>query len=256
MKRLGWLRLALAGVLLFLYLPIIVLIVMSFNQSKLPFVWGGFSTKWYGVLAANADVMGGLRNTLLVAIVATVLSTVLGTLLAIGITRYNKSAAVESLALAPAIVPDLALAIGLLAMFNALNFQLGLFSVLLSHTAFGLAFVAAVVRGRLAESDPALEEAALDLGDSEAGAFWRVTLPTLRPAIISGALLVFTLSLDEFVIAFFTDGPQTPTLPIVIYSMVRFGVTPEINALAALVISFSFVLIFFAQRKSKVLESL
>ena len=116
--------------------------------------------------------------------------------------------------------------------------------------------MAAVVRGRLAEVDNSLEEAALDLGDSGIGAFWRITVPSLRPAIISGALLVFTLSLDEFVIAFFTDGPSTPTLPIVIYSMVRFGVTPEINALATIIMATSFIMIFVAQRKSKVLESL
>ncbi len=161
-----------------------------------------------------------------------------------------------SLALSPAIIPDLALAIGLLAMFTTFAVQLNLFTVMLSHIVFSLAIVAAVVRGRLAEVDNSLEEAALDLGDSGIGAFWRITVPSLRPAIISGALLVFTLSLDEFVIAFFTDGPSTPTLPIVIYSMVRFGVTPEINALATIIMATSFIMIFVAQRKSKVLESL
>lgn len=256
MKQLGWLRLPLFGVLVFLYLPIAVLAVMSLNASDLPFVWKGFSTKWYTSLINNEMVLDGLKNTLIVAVVTTLVATTLGTLLAIGITRYNKSAWLESLALSPAIIPDLALAIGLLAMFTTFAVQLNLLTVMLSHIVFSLAIVAAVVRGRLAEIDHSLEEAALDLGDSSVGAFWRITVPSLRPAIISGALLVFTLSLDEFVIAFFTDGPSTPTLPIVIYSLVRFGVTPEINALATIIMLTSFVLIFVAQRKSKVLESL
>ena len=256
MKSLGWLRLPLFGVLVFLYLPIAVLAVMSLNTSDLPFVWKGISTKWYISLLSNEMVLEGLKNTLLVAVVTTLVATTLGTLLAIGITRYNKSAWLESLALSPAIIPDLALAIGLLAMFTTFAVQLNLLTVMISHIVFSLAIVAAVVRGRLAEVDQSLEEAALDLGDTGVGAFWRITVPALRPAIISGALLVFTLSLDEFVIAFFTDGPSTPTLPIVIYSMVRFGVTPEINALATIIMLTSFVMIFIAQRKSKVLESL
>ena len=256
MKRLGWLRLPLAGVLVFLYLPIAVLAVMSVNASKLPFIWKGFSTHWYADLLQNQLVLDGLRSTVTVAVVATTVSTVLGTLLAIGVTRYNSSALLESLALSPAIIPDLALAIGLLAMFTNFGLPLSLQTVMLSHIVFGLAIVAAVVRGRLGDVDASLEEAALDLGDTGPGAFWRITVPSLRPAIISGALLVFTLSLDEFVIAFFTDGPSTPTLPIVIYSMVRFGVTPEINALATIIMLTSFVMIFIAQRKSKVLESL
>lgn len=256
MKRLGWLRLPLAGVLVFLYLPIATLAVMSVNSSKLPFIWKGFSTKWYTDLLQNQLVLDGLRSTVTVAVVATTVSTVLGTLLAIGVTRYNSSALLESLALSPAIIPDLALAIGLLAMFTNFGLPLSLQTVMLSHIVFGLAIVAAVVRGRLGDVDASLEEAALDLGDTGPGAFWRVTVPSLRPAIVSGALLVFTLSLDEFVIAFFTDGPSTPTLPIVIYSMVRFGVTPEINALATIIMLTSFVMIFIAQRKSKVLESL
>ena len=256
MKNIGWLRVPLFGLLAFLYLPILVLAVMSFNSSELPFVWEGFTFDWYSVLLQNTAVLEGLRNTMIVAVASTIGATTLGTLLAIGISRYSKSAWLESLALSPAIVPDLALAIGLLAMFTSFNALLGLETVIYSHIVFGLAIVAAVVRGRLIEVDASLEEAALDLGDSGFGAFWRITVPALRPAIISGALLVFTLSLDEFVIAFFTTGPSSPTLPIVIYSMVRFGVTPEINALATLVMMFSFIMIFIAQRKSKVLESL
>jgi len=239
----------------FLYLPIAVLVVMSFNASKTPFVWTGFSTKWYGELLDNEVIREGFINTMIVAIGATVLATVLGTLLAIGVARYFRSAIVEAYSLAPAIIPDLALAIGLLALFGMLGVTLSLFSVLLSHVVFGMAFVAAVVIARLGQTDASLEEASRDLGAGAATTFVRITLPGLAPAIIAGALLVFTLSLDEFVIAYFTDGPSTPTLPIVIYSMVRFGVTPEINALAALLLLVSFTIVLSAQRITRLTDS-
>ncbi len=255
-NTLGWLRVPLFGVLFFLYLPITVLVFMSFNKSKMPFIWTGFSTKWYFALLHNSAVLAGLKNTLIVAFVTTFLAVILGTLLAIGITRYQRSSILESLALAPAIVPDLALAIGLLAMFSALKLSLGLHLVIISHTLFCAAFVTAIVRSRLIQIDSSLEEAAFDLGDSGVGTFFRITLPSLSPAIIAGGLLSFTLSLDEFVIAFFTDGPGTPTLPIVIYSMVRFGVTPEINALATVLLLFSFIIVLFALSKVKVKDSL
>jgi len=253
--KVGWLRVPLVITFGFLYLPIAVLVVMSFNASKTPFVWTGFSTKWYGELLNNEVIREGFINTMIVAIGATVLATVLGTLLAIGVARYFRSAIVEAYSLAPAIIPDLALAIGLLALFGMLGVTLSLFSVLLSHVVFGMAFVAAVVIARLGQTDASLEEASRDLGAGAATTFVRITLPGLAPAIIAGALLVFTLSLDEFVIAYFTDGPSTPTLPIVIYSMVRFGVTPEINALAALLLLVSFTIVLSAQRITRLTDS-
>jgi spermidine/putrescine transport system permease protein len=253
--RVGWLRVPLVITFGFLYLPIAVLVVMSFNASKTPFVWTGFSTKWYGELLNNEVIREGFVNTMIVAIGATVLATVLGTLLAIGVARHFRSAIVEAYSLAPAIIPDLALAIGLLALFGMLGVTLSLFSVLLSHVVFGMAFVAAVVIARLGQTDASLEEASRDLGAGAATTFVRITLPGLAPAIIAGALLVFTLSLDEFVIAYFTDGPSTPTLPIVIYSMVRFGVTPEINALAALLLLVSFTIVLSAQRITRLTDS-
>ncbi len=255
MPRVGWLRVPLVITFGFLYLPIAVLVVMSFNASKTPFVWTGFSTKWYGELLNNEVIREGFVNTMIVAIGATVLATVLGTLLAIGVARHFRSAIVEAYSLAPAIIPDLALAIGLLALFGMLGVTLSLFSVLLSHVVFGMAFVAAVVIARLGQTDASLEEASRDLGAGAATTFVRITLPGLAPAIIAGALLVFTLSLDEFVIAYFTDGPSTPTLPIVIYSMVRFGVTPEINALAALLLLVSFTIVLSAQRITRLTDS-
>jgi spermidine/putrescine transport system permease protein len=200
-------------------------------------------------------VREGLINTLIVAIGATIVATVLGTLLAIGIARYVRSAIVEAYSLAPAIIPDLVLAIGLLAFFSLIGVSLSLFSVLLSHVVFGMAFVAAVVIARLGQTDPSLEEASRDLGASATSTFLRITLPTLAPGIIAGALLVFTLSIDEFVIAFFTNGPSTPTLPIVIYSMVRFGVTPEINALATILLLVSFTIVISAQRITRLTDA-
>jgi spermidine/putrescine transport system permease protein len=239
----------------FLYIPIAVVVVMSFNASKLPFTWTGFSLRWYGSLLKDQAIREGFVNTMIVAVGATAIATVLGTLLAIGLARYTRSALLEAYALTPAIVPDLALAIGLLVMFAAVGMTLGLHSVLLAHVVFGMAFVAAVVTARLGQVDPSLEEASRDLGASATATFFRITVPSLAPAIIAGALLVFTLSLDEFVIAFFTDGPATPTLPIVIYSMVRFGVTPEINALAALLLLVSFTVVIAAQRITRLTDS-
>lgn len=255
MRNLGWLRLPLIVTLVFLYVPIVVLVIMSFNASKLPFVWGGFSLEWYGALFQNADIREGLTNTLLVAFGATFFATILGTLTAIGIARYFRSSLLEAFSLAPAILPDIVLGIGLLVFYTLVGIGLGLHSVLLAHVVFGMAFVAAVVTARLSQTDPSLEEASRDLGASAIVTFFRITLPSLAPAIIAGALLVFTLSLDEFVIAFFTDGPSTPTLPIVIYSMVRFGVTPDINALAALLMVVSFTVVIAAQRITKLTDA-
>ena len=256
MRRLGWLSVPLVITYAFLYIPIAVLVVMSFNASKTPYTWKGFSLRWYGELFGDDLIRQGFINTIIVAVGATVIATALGTLLAIGINRYFRSAIVEAYSLAPAIIPDLALAIGLLAFFALVGITLGLHTVLLAHVVFGMAFVAAVVLARLGHSDPSLEEASRDLGSSPVGTFFRITVPSLMPAIVAGALLVFTLSLDEFVIAFFTDGPSTPTLPIVIYSMVRFGVTPEINALAALLLLVSFTVVISAQRITKLTDAL
>ena len=255
MRSLGWLRVPLIATLVFLYVPIVVLVVMSFNASRLPFVWGGFSLKWYGALFQNAEILEGLTNTLIVALGATLFATILGTLIAIGIAQYFRSSLLEAFSLAPAILPDIVLGIGLLVFYVLVGIGLGLHSVLLAHVVFGMAFVAAVVTARLSQTDPSLEEASRDLGASSVATFLRITVPSLAPAIIAGALLVFTLSLDEFVIAFFTDGPSTPTLPIVIYSMVRFGVTPDINALATLLMVVSFTVVIAAQRITRLTDA-
>lgn len=235
----------------FLYLPILVVVAMSFNDSENLFVWRGFSLRWYPELLANEEIMRGLVNTLIVAGGATLIATVLGTLLAYGIHRFTRGGLIRAFAIAPAILPDLLLGIGLLTLFSLLAVSLGLHSVILAHGVFATAFVTAIVLARMAGVDPSIEEASRDLGAGPIRTFVRITLPQLAPGIIAGALLAFTLSLDEFVIAFFTTAPTQPTLPIVIYSMVRFGVTPEVNALASLLLLVSIVTVIAAQRLTR-----
>ncbi|NUP66903.1 MAG: ABC transporter permease [Nonomuraea sp.] len=239
----------------FLYVPIIVLVVMSFNSGKSAYTYEGFSLKWYGELARDEKIREGLVNTLIVATGSTVIATVLGTLLAVGLARYTRSKTLDAVALMPAVLPDLVLAIGLLLFYGMVDMTLGLHSVILAHALFSMAFVAAVVRTRLSGADTSLEEASRDLGAGPVVTFMKITLPQLTPGIVAGALLAFTLSLDEFVIAFFTIGNAEPTLPIVIYSMVRFGVTPKINALAAILLLVSFTAVIAGQRMTKIGES-
>lgn len=236
----------------FLYLPIVVVVIMSFNDSENLFVWRGFSLRWYPELFENERIMQGLVNTLIVATGATAIATVLGTLLAYGIQHYTRGGFVRAFAIAPAILPDLLLGIGLLTLFSLLSVSLGLHSVILAHAVFATAFVTAIVLARMASLDSSLEEASRDLGAGPVRTFLRVTLPQLAPGIVAGALLAFTLSIDEFVIAFFTTAPTQPTLPIVIYSTVRFGVTPEVNALASLLLLVSIVTVIAAQRLTRI----
>jgi spermidine/putrescine transport system permease protein len=238
----------------FLYLPIAVLIAMSFNGGGSAFTWGGFSFRWYGELAGDERLKDAAVTSLLVAGGATVVATVLGTLLAVGLARHTRSRLLEASAMAPAILPDLLLAIGLLSFFYVASVPKSATTVLLAHAAFGTAFVVAVVRARLAGMDASQEEASRDLGASATATFLRITLPSIAPAVVAGALLVFTLSLDEFVIAFFTAGPTTQTLPIAVYSMVRTGVTPEINALATVLVAVSVVVVVVAARAIRVKE--
>lgn len=235
-------RLILIAVFGFLYLPIAVLVLLSFNRAGLPTTWTGFSTHWYGELFNNRDILRAASNTLVVAVFATLLATVLGTMLAIGMeARRRKGSALEALAFAPMVIPDIVLAVALLSFFSQLGATLGLHTIIISHVIFDLAFVCAIVRARLKNFDYSIVEASRDLGASAWTTFWRVMFPVLAPAIVAGALLAFTLSVDEFIIAFFTAGAgrSSITLPIQIYSMIRFGITPEINALATLVMGVS-----------------
>jgi spermidine/putrescine transport system permease protein len=235
------------GALVFLYLPIAVLVGLSFNESGLPTSWGGFSTKWYSELAGDDEIKDAAVATLTVAVAATAVSVLVGTPLAFGLARL-RSRLLDGLVFVPLIV----LAIALLSAFNLvftqkLGQQLGLWSIVLAHATFGIAFVAIVVSTRLAHFDHSTVEASLDLGAGELRTFLHVTLPQIAPGVIAGALIVFTLSVDEFVIAYFTAGVEI-TLPIKIYSMVRFGVTPVINALATIVLGVSILLVLASMR--------
>nr|WP_325247977.1 ABC transporter permease [Amylibacter sp.] len=238
---------------IFLYVPILVLMVLSFNKAGLPTVWTGFSLEWYGKLWQSKEILSAARNTLVVAVSATVLATIVGTLLAVGVETRRQSSALDAVLFAPMIIPDIVLAIALLSFYSLLNFTLGLHSIILSHTVFNIAFVAAVVRTRMRNFDHSILEASADLGASEVTTFFRVLLPAIAPGVIAGALLSFTLSIDEFIIAFFTAGPgsASTTLPMQIYAMIRFGVTPEINAMATIVMFVSFAIVIIAQRADK-----
>jgi spermidine/putrescine transport system permease protein len=247
------LRAHLIGTFAFLYLPIIVLMVLSLNKAGLPTAWGGVSFEWYGKLATNEKVLSAAWNSLLVAIFATAISTVIGTMLAFGVERARPSAARDALLFAPMIIPDIVLAIALLSFFTLVKFKLGLHSIIMAHVVFNIAFVCAVVRARLKSFDWSLVEVSRDLGATATTTFLKVTLPLVFPAIIAGALLSFTLSIDEFIIAYFTAGAgqSSTTLPMQIYAMIRFGVTPEINAMATIVMFVSFVLVLAAQRLNR-----
>lgn len=244
----------------FLYVPILVLILLSFNASGLPTAWGGASLKWYAKLLANASIQHAALNTLIVALTSTFIACVLGTLLALGVEMLARSSGkkgsniADTLLMAPMIIPDIVLAIALLSFFNLLKMSLGLHSIILSHVVFNIAFVCAVVRTRLKHFDYSILEASIDLGAGWFTTARRVLLPAIFPGVLAGGLLAFTLSVDEFIIAFFNSGSgsASTTLPMQIYSMIRFGVTPEINALATLVMLVSFTALFASQRLNKV----
>lgn len=246
-----WLRLHAWLVFAFLYLPILVLVVFSFSASRYSLVWGGFTLEWYKHLSSNIRLMEALLNSVTVAASATLLSTLLGTLAALALERpyrFGRSLWVSWFYL-PVIMPELVQGLALLILFVLVaKLPLGLFTITLAHTVFGIAYATLVVRTRLLGLDPHLAEAARDLGASEWCIFRRITLPMIWPGILGGGLLAFTLSFDDFVIAFFVTGPGASTLPIEIYAMVKRGVTPEINAIATLILVISIALIALSQR--------
>lgn len=246
-----WLSAHLGLVYIFLYVPILVLIALSFNKSGLPTAWTGFSTEWYGKLIANPKILAAAANSVIVGIASTVISTAIGTLLAMGLEEGKPNPWLDALIMAPMIIPDIVLAIALLSFYTLLNMSLGLHSIVLSHAVFNIAFVCVVVRARLKNFDKSIVEASIDLGASELVTFQRVTLPVIAPGVVAAALLSFTLSIDEFIIAYFTAGTGATTFPMQIYAMIRFGVTPEINAIATIVIGVSFFLVLLSQRLNR-----
>ncbi|CAN0653898.1 putrescine ABC transporter membrane subunit PotI [Nitratireductor aquimarinus] len=223
----------------FLYLPIVLLVVYSFNESRLVTVWSGFSTKWYVELFSNRSLMDAAWVTARVAFLSATVATVLGTMGAIALTRYTRFRGrllFSGMVFAPLVMPEVITGLSLLLLFVAINFDRGFFTVTIAHITFSMCFVAVVVQSRLMSFDQSLEEAALDLGATPLKAFFQVTLPVIMPAVVSGWMLAFTLSLDDLVIASFTSGPGATTLPMKIYSQVRLGVTPEINAVCTILI--------------------
>lgn len=238
-------RLWLAAVMLFLYLPLAVLVAFSFNASKRTTVWRGFSLEWYRRLFENDELLRAFGNSLTIAALSTVISLVLGTLAALLLWRFRfpGRAGVEGGLALPIVVPEICLGVAFLVFFTTvmpwpaeLPWPLNLGAITIAHVSFSFSFVALVVRARLASFDAALQDAARDLGAGEWAIFRDIIVPHLKPALVAGALLAFTLSLDDFVITFFTSGPDTITFPIKVYSMVRFSVTPEVNAASTLLI--------------------
>jgi spermidine/putrescine transport system permease protein len=246
----SWLRGVSYAIYGFLYLPILLIAVYSFNRARFGLVWTGFTFDWYLALFRNASIWQATQNTLVLAVVSTLVSTLLGSLLGYGLYRYRfpGKKILQGLMLLPVIVPDIVMAIALLLFYQFVRFYTGLFelglgTMILAHITFQIAFVAIVVRSRLQLLDPALEEAAYDLYANTWQKLRYVTLPLAMPGIQAAALLAFTLSIDDFVISFFTSGPESLTLPILIYSTARRGVTPEINALSTLIILVTLILV-------------
>jgi spermidine/putrescine transport system permease protein len=238
-----------AAVYAFLYAPILILIIFSFNRSKQTAVWEGFTLQWYGELYHDALIRESVGNSLIVGGLATLIATVVGTLTALAMARYRfpGKAVTGGLIYLPIIIPEIVLGAALLTFFGVCHWQLGLDTVVLAHVTFSISYVAIVVRARLAGFDAALEDAAMDLGAGPWGTFWRVKLPLMMPGIIAGALLVFTISIDDYVITSFVAGSSSKTLPMVIYSMLKTGVTPKVNAVSTLLIGVTVVLIAAAQ---------
>ena len=238
----------------FLYLPMILLVVYSFNESRLVTVWAGFSTKWYGELLQNEEFLDAAWVTLKVAFFSSTIATVLGTMAAyvmIRAGRFPGRTLFSGMIYAPLVMPEVITGLSLLLLFIGIGLDRGVLTVVLAHTTFSMCYVSVVVSSRLSTFDQALEEAALDLGASPFESFTLITLPIIAPAVISGWLLAFTLSLDDLVIASFTTGPGATTLPIKVFSAVRLGVSPEINALSTLLISIVTVGVITASLVSK-----
>ena len=249
----------------FFYLPIVLLIVLSFNDNRLVGVWGGASLRWYREMLQNVSIIQSLEHSLIVAVLSTIVSTVLGTATAIALERFSfrGRGAFDGLVYLPVIIPDVTMAVMMLLFFarafamvqnvTGATLQLGMTTITLSHIAFNISFVAIVVRARLAGLDRSLDEAAADLYASRRQAFRYVTFPLILPGVLGGALLALTLSLDDVVITSFVSGPGSTTLPVYVFGLVRRGVTPLINAVSTVMLGASMLLVLFSlliQRRS------
>ena len=238
----------------FLYIPIIILVLYSFNASRLVTVWGGFSLQWYVAMWSNEGLMDAAWVTARVAVLSATIGTVLGTMAALALVRYARfpgKMVFSGMIYAPLVMPEVITGLSLLLLFVALNVDRGFWTVTIAHTSFTMCYDTVVVQSRLLTFDRSLEEAALDLGSPPVKTFFRITLPLILPAVLAGWMLAFTLSLDDLVIASFTTGPGATTLPIKIYSQVRLGVTPEINAICTILIGLVTIGVVVASLASK-----
>jgi spermidine/putrescine transport system permease protein len=233
-----------------LHAPVIALMVFSFNDSRFAASWTGFTLEWYRRLLERDDILSGLGRSLVVGGIATLLATVLGTLLALAIHRHRwrGRGAVDGLLYLPLVTPEIIMGISLLTLLVALGIPLGITSVVIAHVTFSLSFVTVVVGARLEGMDQHLEEAAMMLGANEWAAFWKVTVPLLSPGIVAGALLAFTLSFDDYVITSFVAGPGSATLPVVVYGMARRNIEPSINAVSTIIVVVTSLLLYLADR--------
>ena len=250
-------RACLIGVIVFLYAPLLSLMVFSFNDSRATIVWRGFTLNWYKTAFADGDLIAAFANSLTIAAVSTLVSTLLGALTALLLWRFRFpfKTVLEGVLGLPIVVPEICMGVAMLVFFTqvvpwptTLAWPLNLGAIIISHISFSFSFVAIVIRGRLASFNRELEEAAKDLGAGEWRVFRDVLVPHMGPGLLAGALLAFTLSLDDFVITFFTSGPDTTTFPVKVYSMVRFSVTPEVNAASTILIVITLALTFLALR--------
>ncbi len=246
MRKSPWLPVYVTLGFIFLYAPILSLIIFSFNESKLVTVWGGFSTKWYGELIRNQQILGAAWISIKVAVASATLATILGTLAAFVLTRFGPfkgRALLTGMSTAPLVMPDVITGLSLLLLFVSMEQLIGwpagrgMTTIIIAHTTFCMAYVTVVAQSRFATLDESLEEAAMDLGARPVRVFFDVTVPVIAPALVAGWLLAFTLSLDDLVVASFVTGPGASTLPMVIFSKVRLGVSPDINALATIIIA-------------------
>ncbi|MEO8634704.1 MAG: ABC transporter permease [Gemmatimonadales bacterium] len=249
----GWLIAFCAVIYLFLHIPIIVLVIFSFNASKFSVDWVGFTWEWYRRLLERDDILNGLKVSMIVGVSSMVLSAILGTLIALALARYKfrGRTALEAFLYVPLVTPEIVVGISLLILFVLIGFPLGIMTITIAHVAFCISFVVVVVLARLQGMDQHLEEAALTLGADELTTFWRITVPQLWPGIISGALLAFTMSFDDYVITSFVSGTGSSTLPIVVYGMVRKNIEPSINAISTIILVATAALIYAADRLSR-----
>lgn len=246
----GWMKLTLGLSFVFLYSPLLILVIFSFNDSRRNIVWRGFTTKYYEKAWNNDGLIGAFANSLTIAFFCTIISTILGAMVALLLWRFRFpfKGAYEGAMTLPIVIPEICMGVAMMVFFSRVDWPSGLVwpfnlsAITIAHISFCFPFVAVIVRARLANFNLELEEAAKDLGASEWQFFRDIMIPFMRPGLIAGALLAFTLSLDDFVITFFTSGPDTVTLPVKIYSMVRFSVTPEINAASTVLIVITLVL--------------